>query len=53
MSTATARATAKSYGEPLRELVFHRMIELDLEDLDTGRVISDDELRNENATWGK
>ena len=42
-----------SYDEILRELAFARMIERGLEDSQTGRTISDEEMNRRITTWRK
>ncbi len=42
-----------SYDEILRELAFARMIDRGLADLDSGRTISDEEMKRRIGTWRK
>ena len=40
-----------TYDEILEELVFNRMVERGLADVDAGRVISDDEMKRTIDSW--
>lgn len=40
-----------SYDEILQELVFNRMIDRGLADVDAGRLISDDEMKRTIESW--
>ena len=40
-----------TYDEILQELVFHRMVERGLADVDAGRVISDEEMKRTIDSW--
>ncbi len=42
-----------SFDEILRELVFARMIERGLEDVDQDRTVSDEKVRREVESWGE
>lgn len=42
-----------SYDEIMRELAFERMVARGLNDVRTGRVISNDEMANRIRTWQK
>jgi predicted transcriptional regulator len=42
-----------TFDEILREIAFARMIQVGLEDADAGRVISDEEMEKEIASWRK
>jgi predicted transcriptional regulator len=42
-----------SYDEILRELAFARMVERGLSDSQTGRTISDEEMKHRIRTWCK
>jgi len=48
-----AQPEDSSFDEILRELVFARMIERGLEDVDQGRMLSREELRREVESWGE
>ncbi|REJ69710.1 MAG: hypothetical protein DWQ31_03675 [Planctomycetota bacterium] len=42
-----------SYDEILRELAYARMVQRGLDDVDAGRGVSSDELRNKIDSWQK
>jgi predicted transcriptional regulator len=42
-----------SYDEIVRELVFNRMVERGLADVDAGRTISDEEMERSIESWRK
>jgi|GEM_PF-259938 len=42
-----------SYDEILRELAFARMVQCGLQDSDSGRTVSDDEMKRKIDSWQK
>jgi predicted transcriptional regulator len=42
-----------TYEELLKELAFVKMVERGLRDVDSGRVVSNDEVKRRIASWGK